>query len=203
MDPPFVLLGEGIVPHRDGRPRRTQRITSVKGVLHKHLPEPDRNNLRIRLIDEKAVRRRHGYVTRVMNGESGELLHMAEGKKKQSLQSFFDKLTDGQKASIQAVAMDRAGAYPQVVEKALPAAKIVFDKFHLIANYNEVIDEVRRAVSQLPERERMAVHVHYLCGEPVEAARGALGLSPSGFYKLLERARRRLRAKLLKTEGKR
>ena len=30
MDPPFVLLGEGIVPHRDGRPRRTQRITSVR-----------------------------------------------------------------------------------------------------------------------------------------------------------------------------
>lgn len=67
----------------------------------------------------------------------------------------------------------------------------------------EVIDEVRRAVRQLPERERIAVHVHYLCGEPVESARGALGLSPSGFYKLLERARQRLRAKLLKTEGKR
>ena len=67
----------------------------------------------------------------------------------------------------------------------------------------EVIDEVRRAVSELPERERIAVHIHYLCGEPVEAARGALGLSPSGFYKLLERARARLRASLLKKEEKR
>jgi RNA polymerase sigma-70 factor (ECF subfamily) len=67
----------------------------------------------------------------------------------------------------------------------------------------EVIDAVRRAVGELPERERIAVHIHYLCGEPVEAARGALGLSPSGFYKLLERARGRLRAKLLKTEEKR
>lgn len=67
----------------------------------------------------------------------------------------------------------------------------------------EVIDEVRRAVSALPERERIAVHIHYLCGQPVEAARGALGLSPSGFYKLLERARARLRASLLKAEGKR
>ena len=67
----------------------------------------------------------------------------------------------------------------------------------------ETIDAVRRAVSELPERERMAVHIHYLCGEPVEAARGALGLSPSGFYKLLERARARLRASLLKKEEKR
>ena len=114
-----------------------------KGVLNTHLPEPDLDNLRILLINEKAVRRRHGYVTRVMNGENGELLHMAEGKKKQSLQLFFDPLTDGQKARIQAVAMDRAGAYHQGVEKALPAAKIVFDKFHLMASYNEVIDPVR------------------------------------------------------------
>ena len=115
-----------------------------KTVLHKHLPKPDLDNLRILLIDEKAVRRRHGYVTLVMNGENGELLHMAEGKKKQSLQSFFDKLTEQQKAGIRAVAIDRAGAYHEVVKAQLPRAEIVFDKFHLIANYNEVIDKVRR-----------------------------------------------------------
>ena len=128
-----------------------------KGVLDKHLPEPDLDNLRILLIDEKAVRRRHGYVTLVMNGENGELLHMAEGKKKQSLQSFFDTLTDGQKASIQAVAMDRAGAYHDVVEKEVPAAKIVFDKFHLIANYNEVIDKVRRQEWRKADRQDKGV----------------------------------------------
>jgi RNA polymerase sigma-70 factor (ECF subfamily) len=55
----------------------------------------------------------------------------------------------------------------------------------------------------LPERERMAVHIHYLCGEPAEVARHALGLSQSGFYKLLERARGRLRARLLELEKRR
>lgn len=113
-------------------------------VLSECLPEPDFDDLRVLLIDEKAVRKRHGYVTLVMNGETGELLHMAEGKKKQSLQSFFDKLTMQQKASIVAVGMDRAGAYLAVVRRELPRADIVFDKFHVIANYNEVIDEVRR-----------------------------------------------------------
>jgi RNA polymerase sigma-70 factor (ECF subfamily) len=68
---------------------------------------------------------------------------------------------------------------------------------------SEMIDAVRRAICELPERERLAVHIHYLCGEPAEVARGALGLSPSGFYKLLDRARERLRTKLLKTEEKR
>jgi RNA polymerase sigma-70 factor (ECF subfamily) len=65
------------------------------------------------------------------------------------------------------------------------------------------IDAVREAIRRLPERERMAVHVHYLCGEPAEVARQALGLSPSGFYKLLGRARERLRTMLLEMEGRR
>jgi len=37
-----------------------------------------------------------------------------------------------------------AGAYYEVVKDQLPQADIVFDKFHLIANYHAVIDEVRR-----------------------------------------------------------
>ena len=114
-------------------------------VLREHLPEPDLDNLRILLIDEKAVRKRHGYVTLVMNGQTGELLHLAEGKKKASLQSFFDKLSDEQKQRVVAVGMDRAGAYREVVKAELPDADIVFDKFHLIANYHAVIDEVRRS----------------------------------------------------------
>jgi transposase len=114
-------------------------------VLRRNLPPPKLDGLRILLIDEKSVRRGHGYVTLVMNGATGELLHMAEGKKKESLQGFFDKLRKAQKASIVAVGMDRAGAYYEVVKAELPEAAIVFDKFHLIANYHAVIDEIRRA----------------------------------------------------------
>jgi RNA polymerase sigma-70 factor, ECF subfamily len=62
---------------------------------------------------------------------------------------------------------------------------------------SEAVDLVRRAIAELPERERMAVHIHYLAGEPAELAREALGLSASGFYKLLERARGRLQKRLV------
>jgi len=67
----------------------------------------------------------------------------------------------------------------------------------------DAIDEVRQAIRDLPERERIAVHVHYLCGETAEVARQVLGLSPAGFYKLLERARGRLAVTLLKMGNKR
>ena len=126
-------------------------------ILKQNLPPPKLDDLRILLIDEKAVRKHHGYVTLVMNGVSGELLYMAEGKKKESLQGFFDPLNKAQKASIVAVGMDRAGAYHDVVQEQLPDAAIVFDKFHLIANYHAVIDEVRRSEGRQASAEQKDV----------------------------------------------
>jgi len=115
-----------------------------RAVLKAGLPPPKLDGLRILLIDEKMVRRRHGYVTLVMNGENGELLYMAEGKKKASLDGFFAMLSAEQAAGVVAVAMDRAGAYYEVVKARLPNVDVVFDKFHLVKNYNDVIDTVRR-----------------------------------------------------------
>ena len=57
---------------------------------------------------------------------------------------------------------------------------------------NESLDHLGRAIAQLPEKERMAVHVFYLQQHPVEQARTLLGLSRSGFYRVLDRARKRL-----------
>jgi transposase len=79
-------------------------------ILEHDLPEPILDGLRVLLIDEKAVRKNHGYVTVVLNGETGELLHLAEGKKKTSLLSFFDQLSLDQKSSIVAACIDRSGA---------------------------------------------------------------------------------------------
>ena len=84
-------------------------------VLNADLPEPDLDNLEILLVDEKSVRKGHGYVTVVLNGLTGELLHMAEGKKKESLESFLSLLSERQRASIRAVCIDRNGAYRSVL----------------------------------------------------------------------------------------
>jgi len=115
-----------------------------KHILSIRLPPPNLNRLRVLLVDEKAVRRRHNYVTVVMNGDTRELVFMKEGKKKETLLEFLDSLKDRQKASIQAVAMDRAGAYLAAVREGLPQADAVFDKFHIIQNLNRALDDVRR-----------------------------------------------------------
>ncbi|MCH7226236.1 ISL3 family transposase [Haloferula sp. A504] len=114
-------------------------------VLEADLPEPDLDGLEVLLVDEKSVRKGHGYVTVVLNGRTGELLHMAEGKKKESLESFLATLTREQKDSIRAVCIDRNGAYRSVLAEQLPKAEIVHDRFHIMANLNSAIDEVRRS----------------------------------------------------------
>lgn len=57
---------------------------------------------------------------------------------------------------------------------------------------DEQMERLTAAIDQLDDRQRLAVHLYYLDADPVQAAREALGLSRSGYYKLLARARERL-----------
>ncbi len=43
------------------------------------LAEPDLGNLRALLIDKKSVGKYHSYLTVVLDGQTGELLHTTEG----------------------------------------------------------------------------------------------------------------------------
>jgi RNA polymerase sigma factor (sigma-70 family) len=56
----------------------------------------------------------------------------------------------------------------------------------------EQLNRLTAALDTLPDDERLAIHLHYLDPDPPAAAASTLGLSRSGFYKLLHRARRRL-----------
>jgi transposase len=131
----------------DGTVRRYDKI-----VLESDTPPPLLDGIIKLLIDEKSVRKGHGYVTVVLNGDTGELLHMAEGRKREALDSFFEKLTDDQRASIVAVGIDRAGSYQASVEAWLPHADIVYDRFHLVANVNQAVDEVRRSLCRQADK---------------------------------------------------
>lgn len=54
------------------------------------------------------------------------------------------------------------------------------------------IELLRGMITTLPEKERLALHTFYLQGKSAEAARRTIGLSRSGFYRVLDRARKRL-----------
>ncbi len=54
------------------------------------------------------------------------------------------------------------------------------------------IEQLREMITTLPEKERLALHTFYLQGQSADNARRIMGLSRSGFYRVLERARKRL-----------
>lgn len=56
--------------------------------------------------------------------------------------------------------------------------------------------QLLRLIGTLDENERLALHAFYLQEKSAEAARRIMGLSRSGFYKLLDRARTKLRRQL-------
>ena len=60
------------------------------------------------------------------------------------------------------------------------------------------IERLREMITKLPEKERLALHTFYLQGSSAENARRIIGLSRSGFYRLLGRARKRLEYLLVK-----
>lgn len=57
------------------------------------------------------------------------------------------------------------------------------------AERREQLEHLSRALDDLPDEERLAIHLYYLEPDPIAAAHESLGLSRSGFYKLLARAR--------------
>jgi RNA polymerase sigma-70 factor (ECF subfamily) len=67
---------------------------------------------------------------------------------------------------------------------------------------DDQFDQLHAALMALSKTERTAVHLFYQKEQSAEGARQILGLSLSGFYRVLERARKKLRVRLGRPEVK-
>lgn len=63
-------------------------------------------------------------------------------------------------------------------------------------NSDDSLLDLQEAMARLSERERLALHAFYLQGQDVAQAQKVLGISRSGFYRLLQKARRKLEKSL-------
>jgi transposase len=94
-------------------------------------------------IDEIYVGKQRGYYTLVLDIESGRILWVSPGRGKAGLKGFWRRLRRSA-IEIKAVAMDMSGAYAAAVLEALPAAALVFDRFHIMQLMNQRLDDLRR-----------------------------------------------------------
>jgi transposase len=79
---------------------------------------------KILLVDEIAIRKGHTSLTLIVDREQGRILWGEEDRKYETLKEFFYSLTEEQKGSIWAIAMDMEDPYNKAVKECCPQARI-------------------------------------------------------------------------------
>jgi transposase len=150
-----ILTVQDVSAHL-GIDRKTIKEIDLAGLEGAH-GRTDYSNLRLLASDESAVKKGHNYLTIVLDYESGRVVWVGEGRKKETLDEFFGGMTAEEKARIEAVAMDMWEPFINRVKAHCPQAKIVFDLFHLVKAFGEVIDTVRRSEYAVAEKSQKEV----------------------------------------------
>jgi len=98
-------------------------------------------------VDEKAVAKRHRYVTLVNDLDRGAVEYIGDDREKTSLDAYYQSLSAEQLAGIEAVAMDMWAPFVESTAAHVPEgrSKIVFDRYHVMLHMNNAVDHVRKS----------------------------------------------------------
>lgn len=108
-------------------------------------------------VDEIALRKGHRYMTVVVNLENGEVVWCHTGRSIYSLETFLKKVKRS-RADIKAIAIDMWPSYLTAVLRHFPRDVVVFDHFHVIQNYNRMLERFRKKQAAKARKEDKAVY---------------------------------------------
>jgi transposase len=111
--------------------------------LKKRFARPKLHKLKQIAIDEISISKGRRYLTIVLDLQSGAVVFVGDGKGAEALRPFRQRLRRSG-AQVEAVATDLSPAYISAVTEHLPKAVHVFDHFHIIKLYNEMLSDLRR-----------------------------------------------------------
>ena len=100
-------------------------------------------------VDEMSIRKGQQYLTIFADLQKRRVLLGVEGKDAGAWEKFVADLAShhGSAHTITEVSMDMSAAYQKGVAQYCPNARVVFDKYHVIANVSQAVDHVRRTES--------------------------------------------------------
>lgn len=106
-------------------------------------------------IDEILIHRGHHYATLVyqIDANCRRLLWVGRKRTAKTLLRFFRMFGRERNAKIEYVCSDMWKAYLKVVKKKVPHAMHILDRFHIVANLNKALSEVRAEESKRLKRE--------------------------------------------------
>ena len=117
---------------------RLKALYTVDGKLKK----PERQAI---AIDEFSLHRFHRYATSIIDLETGHIIWIQEGKKKDVVYDFISHVGLDWMKNVKVVACDMNSDFEEAFREVWPHLKIVFDRFHIVKNFNDmVITPIRR-----------------------------------------------------------
>jgi transposase len=95
-------------------------------------------------MDEKSFKRGQSYITLLTDLEQSRVLDVVEERTTEAADQLWKTLSPEQKQAVEAVAVDMWGPFIRTIQKHVPDADIVHDKFHVSKYLGEAVDKVRR-----------------------------------------------------------
>jgi transposase len=130
-------------------------------VLHHYVAKArnavDMSCVKVVGIDETSSRKGHNYITCFVDLNKSQILFVAEGRGKNTVENFRDDLVrhHGQTDKVEHICCDLSPAYISGVEATFSEAALTFDRFHIMKIINNAVDTVRREESKdKPELRR-------------------------------------------------
>lgn len=120
-------------------------------------------------IDEISYRRRHNYLTVVVDHDTGRVVWLGVGRSKATLAEFFTLLGPERCARIALVSGDGADWIYYGVTEHCPNAKVCLDPFHAVVWATKALDAVRQQVWAVARRSGLTA-----LAQTVKGARYAL-----------------------------
>ena len=103
---------------------------------------------RVLLVDETSIRRRHRYVTVIVNADTGKTLAMVPHRSSAALSAFLAQQGHRWCKGVKVVVTDGSRAYRSAVDARLGHARHVLDRFHVIRWFAAGLTAVRRDVQR-------------------------------------------------------
>lgn len=110
---------------------------------HSILEDVDPGNPRVLAMDESSFRKRFVFQTVLFDPLARRGLAISDGRNKRSAEELLWRLPPQVRAGVETVVIDCHRPFWQAIQEVLPDARIVADKFHVLASIDRAANRVR------------------------------------------------------------
>lgn len=118
----------------------------IKSMVMEAMMEQPLENVTELAIDETSTKKGHNYFTILSDRKRKKVVGIWEGKSKESVRSASEEMIirGVDTSKVRTITMDMSQSYIGAARDYFEQAEIVFDRYHISAQLNKVVDEIRR-----------------------------------------------------------